>query len=175
METSKAKAYAPLNGPEPKPLRTIYRVLPMLALGLTSSISIALLEIRVARNVYTGSFYLWTRNHSVQTSVVVNILAQVLAFLQIFVLSTLVDHSARARPRFKAVLLNILKLWNALVLNGVEWSLPPWTLLPVFLYCVALFLPAIGWVAALNPNPTATSPNINITVPEYIPDPQGLY
>lgn len=177
MESSKTalQSYEPLNGPKSKTIHAAFRILPGLALGLTTATSILLLQERLSKNVHTGRFYLWIHNHSVETSIAVNILAQVLAFLQLFVLSTIINHSVRARLRIKAVSLNTLKWLNALVLSRVEWSLPSWMLLSVGVYCGAQFLPAVGWVAALSPNPTTALLDINITVPNYAPDPEGLY
>lgn len=90
------KGYEPIDGHKRKSLHPASRVLPILALTTTTSISVLLLLNRIPQKIYTGRFYLWVHRHPIETSVAVNILAQILAFLQLFVLNSVINHSARA-------------------------------------------------------------------------------
>ena len=169
-----SKSYRSVHGHEGLALR--HRVSPVLTLIAPTALSFTVFFLsQITHPKGTGNFYIWYKDHTVEANIIVNVLAQVLAFLQLSALSAIINYSTRGSLPIKAVSLNTLKFWNAISLGRVDSSLSIGTLLSVLIFAFCQFLPSIGWVAALTPQLVNTTVSTTTAVPVYSADPHSLY
>ncbi|KAF2111671.1 hypothetical protein BDV96DRAFT_581523 [Lophiotrema nucula] len=165
---------------EPQQVRTRLREtgwwskIVLLAIIIPTVISIVIGGLHLRHYKTSGSLYHWSITSRALLQVVVHILSSLLSVLWMYPICKIISHSTRHRLSKKAVDLNTLRLWSAIVQARTDWNLPTSAALMALGFFALTYLPATIWAGALTPTFTV---GLERDVPLQIPSsgPLGNY
>lgn len=134
------------------------RLSPVLELLLPTVTICILLWIGALK--YTGRFYGFVKSNQASTQIVVQVVSQVLAMLQVSSVCSVLNLSTRYRSLRRSTSLEDLSLWIALSTARVDLTLPTLHLLIASAFVAATLLPGALWAGALSPNFVTKSQNL---------------
>lgn len=123
-----------------------------------------------------GNLYRWTvpRNtydiivvNRGSTQLVVQIVASSLGLLHITVLCLLINYTTRLRLAKAPTSLDTLQLWNDLLSQRIDWSLPARYLTLLLIFLGLCTIPAALWAAAITPLSVTALRSGVIALPSY--------
>jgi hypothetical protein len=114
---------------------------------ILTGISVALVQNFYLVECQQEVSILWTQYHNVLLTVFVNLLAQILGFLQLYTLSTTINHSTRILLKTRVTKLNFLEVWNAVTNYKPDWNLLPLALIFSLALSVLSFSP-VYWMGS---------------------------
>ena len=148
----------------PSKRRPIFR---FSALSLTTILSIVLLVAHVRGYKAYGAIRDFTKSHQATTQLVVQVIANILAVVQVSVLCELINIAVRMRLRSQAFTISNLHFWISISQRRMDWNVRARLLAPVVLWVVFLAVPAALWAGALAPVSVLAPRNATTTIAAY--------
>ncbi|KAJ9614651.1 hypothetical protein H2200_002788 [Cladophialophora chaetospira] len=116
---------------------------------LTNAASITLLGL--INHKFTGGLHDQVQKHRTVTSVIVNILATLLAAAQVYALCTLISFATRLRTTRNFTRANSLRILGALSAPRIDWGLKWYAMIGTAIFCLIGPLLGAVWTGALTP------------------------
>jgi hypothetical protein len=96
-------------------------------------------------------FYVWITNNRASTQLIVQVLASMLGFCNVFVLCTVINYLTRLHLSASSMSLPNLKFWNAMLSRQIITRLPAHLCFPLILFAALSLAPPALWAGALTP------------------------
>jgi hypothetical protein len=143
--------------------------------GLISTSAVSIFLLVSQHRTYSNDFYRTVSDSRATVQILVQLLAYLLGFLQVFSLSTLINFYGRIELTERGASLNRLSFWKSSSLFFVDWTLPLPLLLPLLAFLGLSLIPSALWAGAITPIVTTTRHSAFIGLPTYTPDVKGIY
>ena len=135
----------------PEPLNLLSKYWAFSGLILTTLISILLLTGNVRRwTVSKGVYEAVARNRG-STQLVVQVISNALGLLHVTIISVLINYLTRLRLASMATSLDTLRLWNIMLRQSLDLTLPIHLLAILLIFVGICITPSALWAAAVTP------------------------
>ncbi|KAL6857453.1 hypothetical protein ACO1O0_004888 [Amphichorda felina] len=134
---------------------------------LTTPASIFLLYCSVNQVRYSGPFFTFIVSNRPSVQFSVQIIANMFAVAQDFVLCRLINFAVRRRLVRRGMELDTLRLWTDAMVPRINWELPWQLCLPLLLFVSATMALRGIWAAALTPVELWTMVDDRVPIPSW--------
>ncbi|KAF8188896.1 hypothetical protein K438DRAFT_1972079 [Mycena galopus ATCC 62051] len=140
---------------------------------VVSTVATVLLVVQTKRD--NTALYTFVTENRTAVQVGIQIIAHALGFIEIFILTSIVNFSTRLRLSRGSVSLAELRLWQSISSIRMAWSMPLLHLTILVPYIVFHLLPSALWAGAITPIASSTVIYGSIQVPVFGPDPNNEF
>ncbi|OIW26487.1 hypothetical protein CONLIGDRAFT_553966, partial [Coniochaeta ligniaria NRRL 30616] len=145
----------------------IFRCSPFLCLLPPTCASILLLYSDAQQWYASPGIYNWITSNRASAQLIVQIVASILGFFNVFVFCTVLNYLTRLRLSGSSMSLNTMKFWNAMLSRQLIIRLPVHLFVPLVTAIAVSLVPPALWAGALTPVVIVTNLPASIQVPSY--------
>ena len=149
------------------------KICVILAWVATTVVSCTIIALSIRKTSTTRYCFADIQQNRAHIQFIVHILSTILGALQTYVASSLIRFRVNTRLSVKHASLDYLKLGGALNVGKWDFNLPPWSTVVLFIYLIAMQVPAAIWAAAITPVMVSKSSAAHYHVPFYNPSTIG--
>ncbi|KAL1869555.1 hypothetical protein Plec18167_007853 [Paecilomyces lecythidis] len=115
----------------------------------------------------SGYLYALVDRYRTSVQTVVQVLAAMLAAIEVYVLCRLINLTTRIWFTRDTISLDVLGFWSALSTPSNNWNLPLWMVVITVLFCNLSAMISALWTGALTPASTTDVQNAAILIPDW--------